>query len=238
MNWAAVISEEDAHQLAALRLMGDVEVLVEAGAVWLRGPDLTDALDLATRKLSGAKRFSVGEAGELTPLGARVPTHRLPEGRWTPLSQHVVAEAPVAALAGRAPRAVALRLVRSGVEQPANVLVTDLATWHAYATAAPRVRLAPLSFAADSQGRIVVRGQPLPPIASKLLVESCGVAVPCGYGWEPPVAAEVVRSALGLGEGDLAILDPGGTARIIRQDCFVAAGRSAVRLTAGEIAHG
>lgn len=238
MKWAAVISAGDAHQVAALRLLGDVEVLAESREVWLRGPQLDDALDLALRKLSGAERFIVEDGGELVPVGARVPLRRLPEGNWIPLSRFVIPRAPTAALAGQPADPARLRLVRCSDDRSANVLVTEIASWLAYASSAPQIRLSKLTFAAAADGRIVVRGRPLPPINARLLAESAGIAVPCGYCWQPAADAETVRAVFGLGPDDLAILDPDGTATVISQNCFVAASRSAVRLTAQELANG
>ena len=87
-------------------------------------------------------------------------------------------------------------------------------------------------------GRVVLRGKPLPPIPGKRLVEVEGIAVPCGFAWTPPVDAEVVREILGLLPGDLALLEADGTHERIESSAFVPGSRAAARTTLGGLRRG
>jgi hypothetical protein len=93
------------------------------------------------------------------------------------------------------------------------------------------VRLEKLTFAASADGRILVRGTPLPPIAGTRYYARAGIAVPCGWGWPSWLTVELVRAALEIAPGTVALFSPAGTFEEIPADQFVHATRSAVRLT-------
>lgn len=238
MKWAAVISSDDAHLLGGLRLRGGIEVCVQDQRIWLKGEVLDDATDLALRKLSGALRYTLTADGQLCPVGARVPTGMLPAEGWVILQQFLRPVAPLAALAGQLPAPAALRLVRTSQPRPANAMLVGVEAWAAYAAGAVEIRLRDLSFAVSRDGQVIVRGWPLPPIRGMLLTEEVGVALPCGYQWQPAIDAESVRAVFKAGPQDLVILWPDGVSALLDQQCFVAASRSAARLTAQEMADG
>jgi hypothetical protein len=179
----------------------------------------------------------------VAPVDRRVPVAGLPQVSWAPLDAWLAVELPPAAWTADWPAPLELRLVRSAVEREATLLVTDLATWAAYATRAPQVRLERWTFAACEDGRVLIRGTPLPPLAGCRCTEVAGVVVPAGWTWTPAVAAPVVRGLLGLSEEaptdmgtrtiDLALcLAEERAWEILPAEAFVRATRSAVRLTA------
>lgn len=229
--WAVRLPRAAAPAAGAIRLLPGVQVCEAGDELWLRGDGLDDALELALRKIPGAKRFTTDTRGRLFPPGARLPKGRLPDAGWLPLSQWLAPRPQTAALQGRMPPRIALRLVRSDRERRANVLVTALGAWAEYVRNAPLVRLKPLRFAASADGRVLVRGEPLPPIPGERCVERDGLAVPAGLEWSPPVDPAVLRDVLGLEDGDLALLDAeAGHERVFASD-FVQASRESVRLT-------
>lgn len=231
--WAILLPSDSAPAVGTLRLRADVEVNARRRhELWVRGPELTDDLDLALRKLPGAQQFSVGTEGRLTPRGARVPTGRLPEDGWRPLSSWLVLAQQPAAFAAEVASRITLRLVRTDSERPANVLVTTLAEWVRYATTAPSIRLRQLRFAAAADDRALIWGTPLPPIHGRRYAEAEGLAIPAGFGWSPPVEPAVLRRLLGLENGDLALFAEDGSYELINSGQFARATRSAARATA------
>jgi hypothetical protein len=127
---------------------------------------------------------------------------------------------------------VALRLVRSPAEEAPAVLLTSLAAWRDYAETAPAVRLERWSFAADTSGRVLVRGVPLPPLRGERLTDRDGLFTPAGWSWTPAVEPAIVRSALGLAAGDCGWLRTDGTWERIAAGDWTRASRSAARQTA------
>lgn len=233
-RWAARFERADAKAVGTLRLRPGLEVLEHEGSLWLRGEGSDDALDLALRKIPGAERFEVLPDGVLRPVGLRVPRGRLPDGVWTPLRGWLVLEPQSGALAGATDAPAGLSVIRSAATADPNVLVLPLAAWCDWVLQAPEVRLRPLDFAADRQGRAVVRGTPLPPLAGERWVEGSGVAVPCGYAWTPALEAPALRAWLRLEPGDLALLAPDGGIDVVPAAAFVRARRAAVRATVEE----
>lgn len=231
--WGVRLPRASALTAGRLRLRGDIEVCDADGDVlWLRGPALTDDLDLELRKLPGGVRYHAGPGGRLTALGDRLPSDRLPAACWRPLATWLAPAPQPAALAGERPAAVPVRLVRTGREAPAAVLVTTLAAWVEYATTAPQARLRPLRFAASADGRAVLWGTPVPPLPGRRFVERDGVAVPAGYAWSPAVDAGVLREVFGMRAGDLVLLDEAGGYEWVAAGDFARASRSGARATA------
>ena len=238
VRWAAAIAARDASSLEELRLWPGVEVCRQDGQLWLRGADLDDETRKAIRRVPGAMLHELKDDGRLRLLGARLHKGRLPQGPWQTLSSYLAVEAPSAALGGQRPAPAALGGVRSPIERPANGILTTLKAWTTYVDTAAAIRLRCVSFAAASDGRVIVRGTPIPPVAGLRLVEDDGVAVPCGWAWTPAVEAAVVRELLGLEDDDFALLMPDGHMEVVRANDFAAACRSAVRLTAREATNG
>ena len=93
------------------------------------------------------------------------------------------------------------------------------------------VRLASLQFAADEQRALVI-GHPLPPLPGTRLAIVENVAVPLGWTWMPSLSPTDVRTILDAGD-DFVLWLPEEPIEFIAKNSFVAASRSAVRLTVG-----
>jgi MoxR-vWA-beta-propeller ternary system domain bpX2 len=229
--WAVRLRDRDASGAAALRQIAKIEICERAPYVWLCGESMNERLELALRKLAGAERFSVLADGQLRRAGRRVPQGTLPEGEWLALSQWATLEVQPPAFAGDLSARSIIRLVRSFEESEASGLVTDLTTWTNYATAAPEVRLRPLWFAMAADGRVLIRGTPLPPLPGIRYAARDGIALPCGYALWPNLEPAVFVELLELARSDLALFSPDGSFERIAATHFVQATRSAVRAT-------
>ena len=239
MTWALELDAADAAACGALRHEPGIDACIVAGRLWLRGQALDDALAARLRLLPALGRFHVTDDGRLVAEGARVPTGRLPEGRWFALHCWLPLEAPPVRRAGSSPPIGRMRLdlVRGGAAREANLLEIPFAVWEAHATRAPAIRLARLAFAVDDWGRALVRGTPLPALPGRRLVEEAGVAVEAGWEWRPEVSPATLRGLAGAGGDELLLVDRAPDAAGVRftilpGDAFVRATRSAVRLSA------
>jgi hypothetical protein len=181
--------------------------------------------------LPGAQRFAVQADGALIPDSARLPRGKLPEVDWQPLSAWISLAPQPAAFAGELRRRAALRLVRTGQEESACVLLTPWAEWQAYALSASALRLRPLRFAVCDDGRTLLRGNPLPPLLGERYVEHGGIAVPCGWSLAPALDPPIIRELLGIPAADLALFKEDISWEWIRAERFVSATRSSVRAT-------
>jgi len=236
LPWVICLATEDAAALAPLRLVAGIEV-AEAGAdLWLRGPVGDERLATLLASLPARRRYELLADNQLRAPGQRVPSARLPTLRWQPLSTWLQVELPVAALPARHPETVPLRLVRAGNECEPELLLTTLAEFQQFATHAPQVRLNRLEFAAAPDGRVLVRGVPLPPLPGRRFSIYQGVAVPAGFAWQPTVSAEVLARCFGVTGDRLVIWNEDGTITPIHSEQFVPAARSAVRATASAVA--
>ncbi|HEY1065545.1 MAG TPA: hypothetical protein VGE52_05535, partial [Pirellulales bacterium] len=242
-----------------LRLVPGIEAALVApltsshvGQLWLRGRHWDESLQQQVARLPADARYTVAGDGQLTPLGARVPNAYLPQTTWKPLTELARLKLQTAGLAGRGIEGSRLRLVPSSDERAAGALLASARDWAEYAKRAPEVRLDRLAFAAASDDRVLIWGQPLPSIPGQRLTESDGVFVPCGYAFAPAIDAKLVRRVLNLPPEDLALFlvpiaeatsalvdaegqpsdspEQSGWERVPR-DAFVRATRAAVRAT-------
>jgi hypothetical protein len=239
-EWAVCLENADTASVRSLWRLPHVEVCAQPGTLWLRGLKLDETGQRHLRTLPGARCFTVMPDGQLLPPGSLVPRGRLPEASWTPLKRWLKVALPVPALAGRFAQSVRLHLVRAsedqnrhelGMELEPSVLLTSIERWAQYALDAPQARLDRWLFALCKDGRVLVRGSPLPPIRGRLMTEEDGIFIPAGWTWSPAAPAAVVRRVFGLRAGEMALwLADDAWERLIAAD-FKAAARSAVRLS-------
>lgn len=196
---------------------------------------LSEELAYVLRKLAADGILDVSPDGTLARPGAILPEGQLPQGDWQPLNQWLVPAPQPAALGGEFPGRVALRLERAGEESPATLLQTSIERWAAYAGGAPAVRLAPLTIAACADGRVIVRGTPLPPVRGDRFTVDQGIAIPCGFRVVPRVDAAVLKDLLGLAERDLALFRADGSHERIDSASFARATRGGARMTLAEL---
>lgn len=148
-----------------------------------------------------------------------------------PLSSAVQPQLPATLWPAGKIRRVPVTLIRSECEQAASILVTSFSEWSEYAVTMPDVRLRRWQFAVSSNDTVIVRGAPLPSIRGQQFREIGDVAIPLGWACSPAIEGPVLTRVIGVDVGDLAVLSPHGTVQWIPGDAFVAATRSAIRLT-------
>jgi hypothetical protein len=229
--WAIRLLRSDAATLAALRLRSTLEVLETEDEIWLRGKSADEELNLKLSALPAQARYEWLPDNRLRPLGKMIPAAVLPSAPWQPLKSWLQAVFPPAALAGMDPVPVELRLVRSAGEHETNLLQTDMSEWSRYALTAPKVRLERLRFAVDNVGRVLVQGNPVPPLPGKRFVVHGNIAVPAGFAWTPAVSTPVLLRVFGGAESSLILWEEQGRFTRFSAEQFVPASRAAVKAT-------
>jgi hypothetical protein len=230
-TWAICIARNDAASLAALRLVTGIEVAEKETQIWVRGQRVDESLEARLSALPAQGRYELTDSKQLREEGRRIPSGRLPELSWVPLNAWLQVEVPVAALPAHEPQPVPLHLVRSTSERAPELLLTGLEDFQRFAAQAAQVRLERLQFASDSQGNVLVRGTPLPPLPGKRFVLHGGVAVPAGFVWQPATSDEVLARQFNVSGHDLVLWNEDGTFLRLHGEQFVAATRSAVLAT-------
>jgi hypothetical protein len=231
-RWAIAPPIADARLLARLVTFDSVTMCMADGTLWIQGKcQRDDEREIIEEFVSGDK-YHVLPDGQLIPWIARVPKGYLPAGPWAAVHHLWKPQLPTAAMAiGKAPRA-AITMVRDTHERPCNLLLTSQAHWTAFTKTCSQVRLAKWSFAASADGRILIRGTPLPPVPGTRYVEQAAVAVEAGSWWSPAVSPHVMRRALSIPSGAIGLLSADGQFELIPGQEFVTATRSAVAATA------
>ncbi|MFT7639711.1 MAG: hypothetical protein ACI9G1_001449 [Pirellulaceae bacterium] len=235
-KWAARISLDNVAALASLREVVGIEAAVVAETVWLRGESRSEQLDSRLRSTPHLDRYELLADGQLIPSQRLVPDGWLPVTEWLPLAQLIVPKLPATKWPGEVSNRVTPKLVRDTQYQTPNLLVAAFERGCQFVTYAAEIRLEQWTFAACRDGRVVVRGTPVPAIQGEYFCESKGIAIPAGWKWSPTIDADQIRANLlganyELSEGDLVLVSVDGSWERIDRDAFVAATRSALRLT-------
>lgn len=219
--------------LGELRLWPELELGRLGGTCWLRGGVLTSELHTALRKVSGLVDWEV-KGERLCRWGNLIPEAILPRLTWSPLKDSFSFTMPESAGSGMNFAGTRLELIRSAEEKKANLLITSWESWTAWAITAPEIRLKALKFAVEAHGQALIWGEPLPTLSGIFYTETDGIAVPCGWQWQPALPAIALRHWLDLSPGDLALLEPDGQQRVIFAEQIIPATRANVRSTAAQ----
>ena len=231
-GWLIVLPASESAVLAQLRLWPGVSVLANEDGIHVAGEQLDEEQQRTLLSLPALDRFLIQDSGVLFRPGERTPSGVRPEGNWIPIRDCVGTALPVARIAtARVPR-VELEIVpATGQHQSPGLLMTTRESWIAWGSTAPQARLERLAFAASDDGRILVRGTPLPPVPGDQLVEQDDIAVPAGWTWRPAIDAESIRRMLDVAKNSLLVLNRDASFEVLAADDFVPAHRSAIRAT-------
>lgn len=233
-RWAVALEQSDADAIVTFRDQNDVRVCCSSGKLWLQGNEDQPAAMLALR----GQRYRVLDDGQLLAEGNRVPLGHLPgqDEKWLPIDEWVTVEMPTAGWTATKVGRVAMRLKRSSIPAECSAILVEQQQWLDYADTVAAVRLKCWHFAAAADGRILVLGNPLPSLEGTRFVVTNRIALPAGFCWIPQVDAATVRR--GFGDPDGLILwqqgsdaSDGDQVELIPDDAFVAATRSAIRMT-------
>ncbi len=237
MERLLVLAAADRPTLGAARHLPGLQAAEVAGQLWLRGLPATGELPLAVRALPAVQSYEADAQGRLFAAGQRTPTALLPVLAWRPIAEFVPLEIPTAALPAQATPRYQVRLVPSGRARAGAALLTTLAAWHAYAEAAPESRLHPLRFAASAEGRVLVLGSPLPPLASPEYWQQGSLLLPAGFDFEAALLGPLLAQQLQAEAEALLLFSPDGSWERVPLAHLVPATRSAVRLTFASFSH-
>ena len=234
--WVICLASEDAASMAGLRLTSGIEVAEADRKIWLRGPAAGDSIAAPLQRLPALARYEV-KGNRLRDLGCCIPSQVLPPLAWQGLKTWMQVERPHQQTVSEIKPELSpapVRLVRSTEEREPTLLLTSLQDWHEFAISAPEVRLKPLRFAVNEEARVLVQGEPLPPLPGPRFVVEGNVAAPAGFTWRPAVGSAVLARLLGARDQELALLYEDGTCCRVQTEQFVAASRAAVRATVAE----
>tara|TARA_R110002072_G_scaffold67163_2_gene164975 strand:+ start:15825 stop:16577 length:753 start_codon:yes stop_codon:yes gene_type:complete len=233
-GWAVRLAADRIDVASRLRCHNGIELLIAQPFVWLRGQRADAALGALLDGLPGGERFDVDAQGRCRVPGRYLPEAQLPDGNWCAIDIAIPVDLPATRMPATLTDRVRLRIVRGGSAGVATLLCTEMALFAGWVANAATVRFARLRMAVDRRGRVLVHGDPLPPLPGEVAVVRDGVAVAAGYRLEPAVAPDLAAKVLSLAEGDLAWFAQDGSCTQVTAEQFVAVRRSAVRSTMNE----
>lgn len=246
-TWVAEISKQHLPELAQLRLLPDVEMAETASSVWLRGETSLEEAQAALSHVPHVRLFHAESAG-LRLQGNLLVSRTLPtqfgparttevDERfltvWQPMILGIPVDLPQTRYASGTVMAIAIRLVRSDQVQRSTLLSTTALLWAEFAESAPKVRLDRLAFAMSDDGRVLVRGEPLPSLPGQQYWETDGNVIPVGWASSPSLDGPTLSKSLGRDDDEFLLLRDDGSVESIPKSSFVQASRAAVRSSIG-----
>jgi hypothetical protein len=217
--------------LADLRARGGITVTLAGGRAWVRWEPGDEAVLSRVFPVPGAELFARRDGLWYRP-GRHLPSFGLPvdaDEAAVPLHRAIFPQ-PIRATAPdeAAPTPARLRLVRDDRERAASALrcgLEDLAAWAELATSAQLGA----SRAARAGDQVMLIGRPLPPIGGGERFWGTLVLVPLGFQAEPALPEPALRRALGVGDGEVLVLEADGFEAVPRE-AFRPLSRAGVRL--------
>lgn len=225
-----VLSEHHAAALGTVRTFPGLEAAAVDQQIWLRGIPAGEP-DPKISQLPAVQTYFMDKQERLFEPGTLTPTATLPPLEWQPLVSFIKVTLPISALPGVMGKPQRVKLARHSHMVDSTALLTTLEAWEEYATSAPLIRLQHLYFAVSENNEVLIVGAPLVPLPGKSYSIKNNILLPVGYDFDPPVIAELVAAELNPENDGLLLFHQNGHWEKIRMDCFVAATRSAVRLT-------
>ena len=215
-------------RLGPYRTQSGWEVCEENQTLWLSLP--VEAAEPAAT-LPCLARYRIDARQRLIPLHGSLPTGLLPVGPWQSLEAFLTIAAPAAVLPGRQQGKLEITLTRSSSETEPTALLATLPDLAAWADKASRLRLGRLSFAAAADGRVFVRGTPLPSVPGIPWYFQGNLALPAGWEFAPPLRPAWVERVLLPAPGSIALVEPDGRVELIGQEGFAPLTLAALRRT-------
>jgi hypothetical protein len=226
----ARLSPESLPGLATVRTRPGVRVRYVDGRLWLWWSAGDVEVLKSVLPLPGVELFARRE-GLWFRTGRRLPSTDVPDDSAARPLSSVLTPAPVTpAEAAIAFERRPLGIARDGRPRPATMLrckLNDLARWAEAAT----TRQLEVLEAAHCGEDVLLRGERLPPLPGAERWWGSDVLIPLGFRPEPDLAGVVLRQALGLEPGEVALFSTGG-AEVIPAGAFGPVTRAGIRLAA------
>lgn len=233
--WKEVVLQLPLHQYTALgrvRHLPGLEIATDGSSVWLKGIPATETLHPLLLQLPAICTWYVDHQQRLFKKGDITPTAILNNTlSWQSLSQWLTVSLPVSGMPHAITESVSVRLLPANQPEETTALLTTLAEWRAYGEIAPLVRLQRLSFAADSQGRVLITGYPLPAIPGKEYTRVQQLLLPAGFTLHPAGIAPLIGQQLDPEKEYLLLFHADGNWERIPQHALVPATRRGIRAT-------
>ena len=225
------MKKKDLDALAIIRCINSIQVATDNEILWIKVPFKIYQDEISIKQLPVENTFMVDAERRLFQLGGLTPVDVLKELEWQPLISLINVELPVSLLPGKVDQKISINIISSKNFQPGAALLTSLTVWKNYAETASSTRLNNLRFAVSEKNKVLVVGNPLPPLPGIEYWISNDILVPCGYDFEYRLESVLIKEQFNPGNDSLLLFNKEGEIQLINKSLFVPAKRSAIRLT-------
>lgn len=224
-----IFAVEDRDALGQVRCQEGLLAAEDANGIWLRGIPISGAA-AGIKQLPALHTYLLDEAEQLFPINKLTPVGRLPALQWQALTSFIPVSLPVSILPGRLAAPYFPRLITTSNTRKAGALLTTLPLWKQYVEYAPLVRLSRLEFAVSGTDKVLIVGEPLPPLPGKEYWRQDDLLTPAGYDFDPPLAAVLAAEHANPDQDSLLLFNEDGSWQKIPLEYLLPARRSTVRM--------
>lgn len=229
-EWILQLDPGRKSELGSVHYMEGLSAREDGGLIWLKYVSTSADLPPALRQLPVKKIWRL-EGEYLFELNHSTPSSSLPAGNWLALPDFLPVYSPISAMPGTLPAKAAWKLSASDRIRKGDAIVTSLAAWQHYAATASSVRLDVLRFAVSAQREVLIMGEPLPPIPGIEYWLYQNILIPSGFDFENDLVADILCRKAGNDHENFFLINENASLQKIPVSFFVAASRSAVRMT-------
>jgi MoxR-vWA-beta-propeller ternary system protein len=232
----ARVPEASLPALAMLRCQNDIQAICQGQHVWIRWHTGDEEVLRQVLPVPGVELY-IQQDGQWFRAGQRLPVDAPPEGPMQSLDQLLVPErATPKEPSGITSQPVRLTLVRDGRVRATTALLCSVSALHDWAGGATTRQLVSLK-AARCGSRVLLLGEKLPAVAEGVRLWGRQLLVPLGYRPQPALPASALVAAIGLREGEIALLlmGPRLEIEIVPEESFYTLTRAAARLAVAEL---
>lgn len=216
-----------ADALLELRGIEDLRVFPDADVIWIHTRSTEQGLPGYLAALPG-NAFQLGQDNTLTPPGNHLATSRLSNPQWLSLQEWLKVRLTATNWPGRPENRIRLELVDSASITPSSAVLTSIEFLAAWIDESAAFRFQNLTFAMNTESRVLVVGSPLPSLRGIRFQLHDRIAIPAGRHWSPAIDTASVRRIFGDPDGTI-LWSETDTWEIIPATAFAAVTRAAVR---------
>ena len=230
------VSVDQLNNIYSIRLIPNLKIakVKESNLFWFRGISVEEAFN-ADVQLVNIKTIWQLNNELLFPIGKQTPETELPELEWESIIDYLKVEPPTSAMKSAEPQLIQLSLSGHDSDETINGLQTDLQHWLEFANTCPKHRLSNLRYACSEQQKVLILGQPLPPLPGSTFWRAGKMLIPSGYRFEPTIGLMEVENMLKLNQ-EIAVFNANMSYEVIPLAAFEGASRSSIRRTTNQFA--
>lgn len=226
-----VLSKKDLNFLETIRAYNNIKIAEDNDLLWVRYFSEIEELDKKIKKLPIKNRYKLDKKDNIFPIEKITPIGNIKNLQWFPINEYINIEIPNSLMSGIINQKYETKIIKSNFYQESSALITDFSTFINYIEIASEIRFKHLIFSLSNDNRVIIIGNPLPPIKGNEYWLKNNILIPCGYNFEIPIISSIISKKENLENNAFLLVNINNVYEKIQKENFVPVTRSSVRLS-------